>query len=52
MNNFIKAYDIVQELIESQLIGEISTETFNELVMIVEKQLDIQDQCDNNGAFK
>lgn len=52
MNNFIKAYDIVQEIVQSELIGDIPTETFNELVMIVEKQLDIQDQCDNNGAFK
>ena len=52
MNNFVKAYDIIQEIVESGLIGEIPTETFNELVMIVEKQLDVQDQCNDTGAFR
>ena len=46
--NFLKAYDIIQEIVESGLIGEISTEVFNELVAIVEKQLDVQEQYDNN----
>lgn len=44
MNNFIRAYDIVQEIVQSQLIGEIDTDTFNQLVLVVEKQLDIHDE--------
>lgn len=42
--NFIKAYDIIQEIVQSQLIGEIDTDTFNQLVLVVEKQLDIHDE--------
>lgn len=48
MNNYTKAYDIIDKVANCGLLENFSTEVFYQLVLIVESELDVQEIADQD----